>query len=204
MRTVLIAWLLACCGCLAAQEQTFSSKIWLEGYVLSADSSLFTGQLIDYWPSGRVKRTAKVEQGYLSGNTKEFYETGQLRYIKQYNRGKLSGMMTEYFRNGELKMQCEVGKQSRMGGNDVTNLLYAYYNNGEYINKVKGRARIVFMTADKLSDFYNDHLALHLQDGYRIFDNSSIDYGIFIEDSRRITSPEFSNQVKMPMKEIKN
>lgn len=188
-----------------AQESPFSDKIWLDGKVLNTDSTLYSGLLFDYWPSGKTKRTAKVENGLITGNTKEFYETGQLRFIKQFRDGKLVGMITEYFPNGELKMQAEIGSQSRMGGNELTNFLYAYYTpEGEYINKVKAKVRIVLMTSDKLSNFYNDQLPLHLQDAYRIFDNSKIDYGIFIEDSRDLKSPELSNHIPMPVKKVKS
>lgn len=184
-----------------AQDSSFTSRIWIDGRILNPDSSAFTGILIDHWPSGRVKRTAIVEGGLLTGNSKEFYETGQLRFIKQFQKGKLSGNITEYFLNGELKMQAEIGRQSRFGGNDITNLLYAYYDpQGKYVNKVKVKARLVLMTSTKLSAFFNEHLPLHLQDGYRIFDNSNVDYGIFIEDSRTILSPEYSNQNPLPFK----
>ncbi len=204
MKELLSILFLVSASHLFAQDPGFSDKLWVDGKVLNKDSTAYSGFMMDYWPStGKVKRSAKAEQGLLTGNCKEFYENGQLRYIKQFRQGKLVGMITEYFRNGELKMQAEIGRQSRMGGNDVNNLLYAYYDGkGAYINKVKGKARIVFMTADKLSNFYNDQLPLHWQDGYRVFDGSNVDYGIFIEDSRDLISPEHSNHVPLPTRQV--
>lgn len=162
----------------------------MEDRIITADSALYGGQLSDYFPDGRLRLVAQVKDGKLHGNSKEFYESGQLRFIRNFNNGSLCCVITEYFPNGELKMQGVVGPQTACGGNMITDMLYAYYNNEKkYVNKVKNRARIVFINQAGLSSFFNTHLPLHEQAGYRIYDNSREDYGIFIEDSRKILAP---------------
>ncbi len=188
----------------AAQELTSEQVFFSNGKFYQLDSSLYSGVVIDRWGSGRAKHSFKVENGLVDGFAKSFYENGQTRSITSYQLGKVKGTYTAYYPNGELKLQGEIGKQCREGGNEILNILYAYYNSSnQYITKVKSKARIVFITNEGLSHFFNEMLPFPQHAGYRIFDNKLADYGIFIEDSRMMESPVESNQSKMPVKRVK-
>ncbi|TXC77050.1 toxin-antitoxin system YwqK family antitoxin [Luteibaculum oceani] len=150
----------------------------------------YSGRLEEKYSNGKLKWVSLVKDGKLIGSTKGFYPSGQTHFILTYEDGDLTGVFTEYFSNGELKFQGDISRQSRYGGNDMRGFLYCYYDGDRYKNKYKGKGRIQLMTANGLSPFFNGHMSPNLIEGYRVFENKMVNYGMFIEDSREIVCPE--------------
>ena len=106
-------------------------------------SSLYSGQFIDYYYSGRKQGEGTFLNGRLTGHRKMYYQNGKLAMERDYKDGIENGFENEYYEDGSLKQKGEFVNGKEEG------IWESYHPNGQVKLRSKYHTGEIFDTATK-------------------------------------------------------
>ena len=114
----------------STKQMTRKDGVWL------LRSSLYSGQFIDYYYSGRKQGEGTIINGKVNGSRKIYYQNGRIQVEKFYKGGLENGLDKEYYNDGSLRQKGEFvnGKEEGIWESFYPNgqvKLRSNYTNGE-------------------------------------------------------------------------
>ena len=105
--------------------------------------TVYSGEFIDYYYSGRKQGEGTFLNGKLNGHRKMYYQNGKLAMERDYKEEIKNGIEKEYFEDGSLKQKGEFVNGKEEG------IWESFYPNGQVKLRSKYTAGEIFDTATK-------------------------------------------------------
>ena len=95
------------------RDYYITGELQSEGGYISIDRhddslSVFDGEWINYYKSGKVEQKGFRNKGVADGEYTAYYENGLIKIHAFYHDGKINGIMTQFSENGDLCSQQEM------------------------------------------------------------------------------------------------
>ncbi len=85
------------------EEKTYYANGKMQMAVTYEKSQIADGTYATFYPSGKLKQTATLQNGKSQGNFKSYYANGVMNEEVQYDKGELNGPYHSFYVSGSLK-----------------------------------------------------------------------------------------------------
>ena len=109
------------------------------------ENQVLHGELRTWHPNARLKESATVDHGLLTGTSMQYWENGKPRAVADWQKGMLHGQLKVYDEDGNLTQQSN-WREGLMEGE-----LLAFHPNGEVVARYQMQAD---KPVDKIETFY--------------------------------------------------
>jgi tetratricopeptide (TPR) repeat protein len=113
----------------------------MKNQVWTFHDSVYSGEYIDYYNSGRTQNEGTLLNGKLNGELTVYFKNGNKKLVSNYRDGILDGTWSEYYPNGVLMNSREYtnGRVTVFGKH--------YFINGQVMSELKQKRATAYDTA---------------------------------------------------------
>lgn len=89
-------------------EKKIAKRIYQHGLIKFSEGEIPDGEVVELYPSGKVKNIISYKDGVRNGKVTGYYENGGVKLVSEYINDNPNGITKKFYKNGVLMVESKI------------------------------------------------------------------------------------------------